>query len=225
MAKYISLRIVKGILSAICVVVLIMVLVFSLMDRTTIFAGDPNYSKMQSNARLLYEQSRYQAFGYVDYTTYSDYIKAKVASGEIDDSTRAKAVKLGNTAEKDSEITASFVEQFTKEYEAQGYTIVRLDADKKTNGKLKDGGSPAIYATRDRPLLSRVVSYFTNLLFFDNIHHIPETTDIGARGLTFTLHDPFTAARNSPLPSSATAPSTNICFISTTSSPSFIRTL
>ena len=190
MAKYISLRIVKGILSAICVVVLIMVLVFSLMDRTTIFAGDPNYSKMQSNARLLYEQSRYQAFGYVDYTTYSDYIKAKVASGEIDDSTRAKAVKLGNTAEKDSEITASFVEQFTKEYEAQGYTIVRLDADKKTNGKLKDGGSPAIYATRDRPLLSRVVSYFTNLLFFDNIHHIPETTDIGARGLTFTLHDP-----------------------------------
>ena len=69
MAKYICGRIVKGLLSAVCVVVLIMVLVYSLMDRTTIFAGDPNYSKMQSNARITYEQSRYKAFGYIDYVT------------------------------------------------------------------------------------------------------------------------------------------------------------
>ena len=67
MAKYILTRIGKGILSAICVVVLIMILVYSLMDRTNIFAGDSNYSKMQSNTRITYEQSRYKAFGYVDY--------------------------------------------------------------------------------------------------------------------------------------------------------------
>ena len=72
MAKYTFVRILKGILSAVCVVVLIMVLVYSLMDRTTIFAGDPNYSKMQSNSRIAYEQSRYKAFGYIDYSTYSD---------------------------------------------------------------------------------------------------------------------------------------------------------
>ena len=60
MAKYTLIRIVKGILSAVCVVVMIMVLVYSLMDRTVIFAGDPNYSKMQSNARTTYEQSRVQ---------------------------------------------------------------------------------------------------------------------------------------------------------------------
>ena len=53
MARYICQRILKGLLSAICVVVLIMVLVYSMMDRTIIFAGDPNYSKMQSNARIL----------------------------------------------------------------------------------------------------------------------------------------------------------------------------
>ena len=190
MAKYILQRIIKGLLSAICVVVLIMVLVYSLMDRTIIFAGDPNYSKMQSNARILYEQSRYQAFGYVDYTTYSDYIKGLLAAGEIDDATRADALKIGNTADKATETAAAYIEKFTREYEAQGYSITRLDADKKTNGKLKDGGQPAIYATRDRPLAKRVLSYFTNLIRFDNIHYVPETTDIGERGLTFTLHDP-----------------------------------
>lgn len=167
-----------------------MLLVYSLMDRTIIFAGDPNYSKMQSNARLLYEQSRYQAFGYIDYMTYSDYIKGLLASGEIDDATRADALKIGNTADKATETAAAYIEKFTQEYEARGYSITRLDADKKTNGKIKDGGQPAIYATRDRPLAKRVLSYFTNLFFFDNIHHVPESTDIGARGLTFTLFDP-----------------------------------
>ena len=128
-------RIIKGLLSAICVVVLIMVLVYSLMDRTIIFAGDPNYSKMQSNARILYEQSRYQAFGYVDYTTYSDYIKGLLAAGEIDDATRADALKIGNTADKATETAAAYIEKFTREYEAQGYSIL-LQEDDITTGLL-----------------------------------------------------------------------------------------
>lgn len=191
MAKYLFLRIVKGLLSAICVVIVIMVLVYSLMDRNNIFAGDANYSKMQSNARTTYEQSRFQAFGYVDYLTYSDYVKALAASGEIDDDTRAAAIKIGQTAEKDSEIAAEYIQKFTEEYQPQGYTIVRLDADKKSNGQVKDGGQAVIYATRDRPLITRVISYFTDMFFIDNIHYVDESVDIGERGLTFTLHDPL----------------------------------
>lgn len=190
MAKYLLVRIVKGILSAVCVVVVIMVLVYSLLDRNNIFAGDANYAKMQSNARTTYEQSRFQAFGYVDYLTYSDYIKAMAASGEIDDDTRAAAIKIGQTAEKDSEIAAEYIQKFTDEYESQGYTVVRLDADKKSNGQVKDGGQAVIYATRDRPLISRVISYFTDMFFIDNIHYVDDSTDIGERGLTFTLYDP-----------------------------------
>ncbi len=190
MAKYVLIRIGKGLLSAICVVVLVMVLVYSLMDRTTIFSGDPNYSKMLSNARSTYEQSRYQAFGYVDYVNYSDYIKGLAASGEIDSETRSAAALLGQTAEKDSETTAIYVRKFTEEYEAQGYTVIRLDADKKNNGQVKDGGAAVLYATRDRPLISRVISYFADLFVVDNIHYVDDNTDIGERGLTFTLYDP-----------------------------------
>ena len=168
-AKYICGRIVKGLLSAVCVVVLIMVLVYSLMDRTTIFAGDPNYSKMQSNARITYEQSRYQDFGYIDYATYSDYIKSLYSSNQIDEDTRAGAMKIGVTAEKASETAKEYIEKFTQEYEAQGYSITRLDADRKKNGQVKDGGQAAIFATRDRPLIKRVLSYFTDMIFIDNV--------------------------------------------------------
>ncbi|MCM1047808.1 MAG: ABC transporter permease [Clostridiales bacterium] len=191
MAKYIVQRIIKGILSAICVVVLIMILVYSLMDRGNIFAGDSNYTKTQSNARTTYEQSRYQAFGYVDYVNYSDYITRLVKKGELSEEDRGAAALIGHTPEKDSEIAAEYIQKFTEEYESQGYTIVRLEADKKSNGRVKDGGQPALFATRDKPLYTRVISYFTGMFVFDNIHYVDEYTDIGERKLTFTLHDPL----------------------------------
>lgn len=190
-AKYTLIRTLKGMFSAICVVVLIMVLVYSLMDRSNIMAGDPNYSKMQSNARITYEQSRYQTFGYVDYVTYSDYIKGLTLSGELDEETHSAALKIGATAEKASDTAVEYIQAFTQIYEAEGYTIVRLDADKKSNGQVKDGGQATIFATRDRPLIQRVITYFTGLLYFDNIHEVPETEEIGERKLTFTLHDPL----------------------------------
>ena len=87
-----------------------MVLVYSLMDRTTIFAGDPNYSKMQSNARITYEQGRYQVFGYIDYVPYSDYVKNLYSSNQIDEDTRAGAMKIGVTAEKASETAKEYIE-------------------------------------------------------------------------------------------------------------------
>lgn len=190
-AKYILQRIVKGILSAVCVVILIMILVYSLMDRSIIFAGDSNYSKTQSNARITYEQSRYEAFGYVDYVNYSEYINELIKRGELDEESRKAAAFVAATPEKDSETAAAYIEKFTKEYEAQGYKVVRLDADKKTNGKVKDGGQATVFATRDKPLISRVISYFTGIFFIDNIHYVDETVDIGKRGLTFTLYDPI----------------------------------
>ncbi|MDE6750332.1 MAG: ABC transporter permease, partial [Lachnospiraceae bacterium] len=174
MAKYIVQRLIKGILSAVCVVVLIMILVYSLMDRGNIFSGDSNYTKTQSNARITYEQSRYQAFGYVDYVNYSDYINTLVKRGDLDEENRSAAALIGQTPEKDSETAAEYIQMFTQEYESQGYTIVRLDADKKTNGRVKDGGQAALFATRDKPLYTRVISYFTGMFFIDNIHYVDE---------------------------------------------------
>lgn len=168
-----------------------MILVYSLMERSNIFANDGNYTKTQSNARVTYEQSRYEAFGYVDYVNYSEYIAEMVSSGELDEETRKAAAFIGQTPEKDSETAAEYIRRFTEKYEAEGYTVVRLEAEKKTNGQVKDGGQAAIFATRDKPLITRVISYFTGMFFIDNIHYVDESVDIGERGLTFTLHDPL----------------------------------
>ena len=190
MGKYLVKRILHGLFSVICVVVIVMVLVYSLLDRSVIFAGDPNYSKQQNNARTTYEYSRYEAFGYVDYVNYSEYIMGLYNSGEIDDDTRKNAALIGRTPDKDSEISAEYIQKFTDSYQKQGYTVMRLDASVKTNGQIKDGGQPAVFAYRDRPLITRVVEYFTHMIFIDNVHYVPDETDIGKRGLTFTLYDP-----------------------------------
>ena len=67
MGKYVLKRLLHVAVSAIIVVLIVMVLIYSMLDRRTIFGADPTYSKMQSNTRTAYEQSRYEAYGYVDY--------------------------------------------------------------------------------------------------------------------------------------------------------------
>ena len=190
MGKYILKRLLHGAFAAICVVLIVMVLVYSLLDRSTILAGDPNYSKTQSNARISYEMSRYEAYGYQDYVPYAEYIIELVRNGELADEDRSSVALLGRTAEKDSEKVAEYVKKFTEKYESQGYKVVRLDADAKKNGQVKDGGQAALYAVKDIPLFQRAWNYFSGMLFFDNIHYVPETTDIGERKLTFTWYDP-----------------------------------
>ena len=190
MGKYLIKRLLHGLVSVICVVLIVMIMIYSLLDRNKIFSGDPNYNHTASNARITYEQSRWEAFGYLDYVPYADYVNELALNGEIEEETRAAAVMLGRTAEKDSEITAQYVAQFTQYYESQGYTVVRLEADAKRNGQLRDGGQPQLYATKDIPLLKRAFTYFSQMFFVDNVHYVPDYVDIGERGITFTLYDP-----------------------------------
>ena len=198
MGKYIAKRLLHGLFSAVCVVLLVMILVYSLLERTKIFAGDATYSHTASNGRIAYEQSRYDAFGYVDYVAYADWLKELTRTGEIDLETQTGAASLGRTPEKDSELTAEYTAKFRSYYESKGYSVVRLDADTKKNGTIKDGGQPQLYATKDIPLWQRAVTYFTDMFQIDNIHYVPEDVDIGERGLTFTLHDPVYGGKFAP---------------------------
>lgn len=190
MGKYIVKRLLHGAVSVICVVVIVMVLVYSLLNRDVIFAGDSNYSKMMNNNRITYEQQKFESYGYLDYVPYADFINELARSGQIDEETRSAAVQIGRTADKDSEITTEYIQKFTEVYKAQGYEIVRLDAVVRNSGRVADGGAATLYATRDKPLINRVITYFTEMFQVDNIHYVPEYEDIGERGLTFTWYDP-----------------------------------
>ena len=189
MTKYLINRILRALCSIVIVVGVIMVMVYTFLDKESIFATDPVYSKQRVNGRETYMMQQWENFGYLDYVPFSDYMKAELNAGNIDQETYDKAVKLGKTADQDSEETAKFVQAFTEEYESEGYEITRLDGEyKPRTKKYKEGGDPRLFAHKDIPLIQRLVTYFTKLFRVDNIHYA--TGDVGERGLTFTWYDP-----------------------------------
>ncbi len=197
MTKYLISRIIRGIFSIIIVVGIVMVLIYSCLDRNLIFAADSNYNHVKANTKQVYMMQQWEKYGYVDYVPYSDYLMELLRAGEIDQETYDSVVKFANKAKDDKPEVAAFVEQFTRTYEDQGYTVERLDA--KMKGKTKkyqDGGEPRLYAYKDLPLTSRLWNYFSGLITVDNIHNVQE--DIGERGLTFTMRDPAYGGKLSP---------------------------
>ncbi len=186
-AKYLIKRIVTGLLSVIAVVAIVMILIYSLMDRQLIFSSDTLFSKQSSNTKTVYMYQKWEEYGYLDYVTYSDYINGLYTSGEIDDDTRSSVVSFGRTAENDSEAVAEYVQKFTDYYESKGYTVVRMNAVVVQN-RLVSGGNQQLFAYKNIPVLQRLWTYLTSIFTFDNINTV--TDDVGERGLTFTWYDP-----------------------------------
>ena len=189
MTKYLINRVLRGLISVVIVVGIVMVMVYSCLDRNLIFAADPNYTHMKGNAKEVYMMQQWEKYGYVDYVTYADYLLELKRDGEIDQATYDGVVKIGNKATQDNDEVAAMVQRFTEEMRADGYEVERLDA--KMKGKTKkyqDGGEPRLYAYKDVPLLSRLGNYITGIFDLDNINDVQE--DIGERGLTFTWYDP-----------------------------------
>lgn len=187
MTKYLLKRLLHGLVSIVVVVAIVMVMIYSLLDRNLIFAKDSTYNHMSNNSKTTYKYQKWEEYGYLDYVPYSDYLTSLTTQGEIDEETRAEAVALGRTAEMDSEVVASYVEKFTEYYRSQGYTVERLDVV-LAGKKVADGGQQSLYAYKDIPLIHRLLTYFTSLITIDNINDVEG--DIGDRGLTFTLYDP-----------------------------------
>lgn len=128
MTKYLLKRLLTGVLSACAATIIVMIMIFSLLDRNLIFAKDSVYSHQTNNAREAYKYRKWREYGYLDYVTYADYVNSLVKNGEVDEETAKTAVKLGRTAEKDSEETQAYIKKFTEYYEGKGYKVVRLNA-------------------------------------------------------------------------------------------------
>lgn len=188
MAKYFLKRLLHGAVAIIIVVAVVMVMIYSLLDRNLVFAMDELYTKQNNNQKVSYRYTKWEQYGYMDYVTYQEYLTDLVNSGEMDEETRSSVVNLGKTVDKDSPEVSEYVKKFTEHYESQGYTVQRLKAVMLTPKKVADGGAQQLFAYKDRPLPVRLWKYFTGLFEVDNIHYVKE--DIENRGITFTLFDP-----------------------------------
>lgn len=173
-------RILRGLLSVIAVVAIVMVLVYSGLDRELVFASDPVYSKQASNGKTVYKMQQWEKYGYVDYVPFTEYLQEKLRAGDMSQEEFDRAAALEET---------DWMDAFRKEYEEKAYEVVYLKADRKgSSEKYKEGGEPRLFAYRDIPVLGRLWRYFTGLIQIDSINYVQE--DIQNRGLTFTWRDP-----------------------------------
>ena len=190
MTKYFLKRLLHGLVSIVIVVAIIMILIYSLMNRDQVFAADTVFTHMANNAREAYKYRKWEEYGYLDYVTYAEWLNEQKRSGAIDEDTRAEAAQIANKPTADTDLVKKYVKEYTEYYESKGYTVVRLDA--KMQGKTKkyaNGGAPQLFAYKDIPLYQRMASYFANIIQIDNIHKVDGELN-GKRGLSFTLHDP-----------------------------------
>lgn len=188
MTKYILKRFLHGLVSVVIVVAIVMVMIYSMLDRNLVFAKDPVYTRMANNAKENYMYRNWETYGYLDYVAYTDYLADLQRSGEIDEETFQAASSISRKAANDSEIVAKYAAQFREVYESRGYTVIRRDAVMAGGKKVASGGQQTFFAYKDIPLWQRTVKYFAGLFKVDNIYNVQE--DIGERGLSFTWFDP-----------------------------------
>ena len=185
MTRYLLGRILRALLSVVIVTAVVMVLIYSCLDRNLIFANDPVFSKFKSNAQDVYKMQQWENYGYVEFVPYEEFL----AEQTLNETEYAQAALLGDRPNADNPQAAMQIEAFTAQYEAEGYTVVRLSGKRKGNTQsYLDGGEPRLYAYRDVPLGMRLVKYLTGIIQFDNIHAVKE--EIGERKLEFTWYDP-----------------------------------
>ncbi len=195
MTKYLLSRILRGAISIVIVVAIVMLLVYSFLEREMIFGADANFTKQKHNNKEVYMMQQWERYGYLDYVPYSDWLMTKLSSGEIDQETYDVAVKFANSEfnskgePMDNELAQKYIAEFTEYYEGKGYDIERLDAVMKAKTKkYQDGGAPRLFAHKDIPVIERLGKYFLKLITVDNVHYVQE--EIEDRGLTFTWYDP-----------------------------------
>ena len=191
MTKYLVNRVLRSLVSIAIVVAVVMVLIYSLLDKELVFAADPVIAKQTNNGRVVYKLQKWEEYGYLDYIPYSDWLRDQLRSGELTQEEYDEAIKIGNKKDgsQDEGLAAEYIQKFEEEMRAQGYTPDRLDALlKKGTKKYQDGGKPELWASRPVPLQNRLWTYVTSLITIDNIHNNEVNEE--ERGITFTWYDP-----------------------------------
>lgn len=118
-------------------------MIYSLVPRSTIFDGDPVYSKMAGNpdTKANYQNTVYQKMGYLDYKNQAAIAKEATSS----DAAFQSAIKNK---------TASVFEKWAKEH--KGWKLQRLPLSKE------------YYATREISLIERVGRFYKKLIVIDH---------------------------------------------------------
>lgn len=196
MGKYLFKRILHGLFSILIVVGIVMLLIFSLLDRSAIFTNDPQYSKKSGNQRIIYEYQQWQRYGYVEFAIYNDYINQMVSEGKLSEEEGSLAKELGLTEKDDMPIVSTWVSSFISYYQQKGYTVQRLNGRATSSGIINEANRQNLFAYKNLNIFSRLFGFISNLVEIDSIHYVEE--EIDNRGIQFTFFDPLAGGKFSP---------------------------
>ena len=93
MTKYLLGRILRSLVSIFIVVGVIMVMIYTFLDKKAVFASDPSFTKVTANSREEYMMKQWENYGYLDFIPYADYLTEELKAGNINQETYDDAAK------------------------------------------------------------------------------------------------------------------------------------
>jgi len=178
--KYLLKRILFSLFSLFVVVLAVMTLVYSLIERSVIFQTDDVWNKRSGNDRTYYEYTMYSKYGYLDYVNYTSFLQAKYSELYGPSYTENEKFLADRAViQTDNYKNNKSVKEFIEKYESEGYEILYLKPLKYSNGRSKPGGTGYLLAIDEHNQFSRLISYFGHLFSFESKNQVkdPALTD------------------------------------------------
>ena len=181
MKKYMLKRILFSIFSLLVVIMVVMFLVYTCINRSVIFQTDDVWNKKSQNDRIIYEYIQYSKYGSVDYVDYTSFLANKYSALYGDGySSNADFLADKKVIQKPSELTSNAsVQEFNVKYSSKGYTVKYLQPVTFKSGKVKPGGTGYLIAVHDRPVYLRLLDYLKGLFTVETTKDVqdPELTE------------------------------------------------
>ena len=178
MKKYMLKRILFSIFSLLVVVMVVMFLVYTCINRSVIFQTDDVWNKKSSNDRVIYEYIQYQKYGYVDYVDYTTFLANKYSTLYGSEYTKnADYIADKAVIQKADEFQSNAsVQEFANEYGSKGYSLKYLPPITYKSGKVKPGGTGYLIAERERSVFFRLWDYLKGFITFETVNDVKDET-------------------------------------------------
>ena len=173
MKRYLLQRILFSIFSLMVVTGTVMFMTYTLMDRTLIFAQDPNYNKVANNEKVYYRHSKYVQYGYEVMTPFGNYISSYYEEhyGEGYDEREDYQAAVKAIKNPDTYLLNPDVARFVDEYKAKGFNIEYLAPMYKGSRTISNA---YLLAVRDINVFERFGNYLGSFFRFETINDVKD---------------------------------------------------
>ncbi|MCR4880096.1 MAG: ABC transporter permease [Bacilli bacterium] len=159
-----------------------MIFTYSLIDRKSIFANDPSYNRYQNNEKIIYENNRYQQFGYLRYFSYQSYLNDKYKDNPEDPQLEIDRLAINDASffsvDSESKVIRGYngsnesVKGFIEYYSSRNYKPRYLAPLVTSTGTFLS--QPYLIAQKDLSVFERLGKYFGNFISIETTNDVSD---------------------------------------------------